>query len=157
MPTLSRWCVRAALVYLVAGMGIGAWMLIAQAAESSGLGRPWPVLHAHILLVGFLLLLIFGVAFWMFPKVRGGRPRLDMGWVAFALMNAGILLRVIAEPPSIDGAATWRVLLGISAVLPLLGALAFAIAIWPRVRAAMPPAQARALREERGLPPRRGR
>jgi len=57
MPTLSRWCVRCALVYLVAGMGIGSWMLIEQARGASGPGRTWPDPHAHILLVGFLLLL----------------------------------------------------------------------------------------------------
>lgn len=137
MPTLSRWCVRAALVYLVAGMAMGSWMLIVQAARGYGPGVPWPALHAHLLLVGFLLLLIFGVAFWMFPKVAGQRPGRDVGWVAFALLNAGLLLRLLAEPLSDRGrgAAAWDVLLGASAVLPALAAIAFAVAIWPRVRA----------------------
>ena len=36
MPALSRWCIRAALAYLVLGMGMGAWMLIVQARD----GRP---------------------------------------------------------------------------------------------------------------------
>ncbi len=154
MPSLSRWCVRAALAYLVAGMGIGSWMLIRQAQESP-LGRPWPVLHAHILLVGFLLLLIMGVAFWMFPRVQGRRPGRDIGWIAFGLMNAGLLLRILAEPLSTDGDAVWRTVLGVSAVLPTLGAIMFGVAIWPRVRAAMSPAEARAMRAERGLPPKR--
>ena len=86
MPTLSRWCVRVALAYLVVGMGMGSWMLIAQARGESGPGEPWPALHAHLLLVGFLLLLIFGVAFWMFPKVSGRRPGREVGWLAFALL-----------------------------------------------------------------------
>lgn len=137
VPTLSRWCVRAALAYLVAGMAMGSWMLIVQARRGYGPGAPWPVIHTHLLLVGFLLLLIFGVAFWMFPKVAGGRPGREVGWVAFALLNAGLLLRVLAEPLADRGrgAAVWDVLLGVSAVLPALAALAFAAAIWPRVRA----------------------
>ena len=49
MPTLSRWCVRAALAYLVAGMALGSWMLIVQARRGHGLGAPWPALHAHLL------------------------------------------------------------------------------------------------------------
>jgi hypothetical protein len=137
MPALSRWCVRCALAYLVAGMAMGSWMLIEQARDGRGPGPPWPVLHAHLLLVGFLLLLIFGVAFWMFPKVAGARPGREVGWVAFALLNAGVLLRVLAEPLADHGrgAPVWDVLLGIAAVLPALAAVAFAIAVWPRVRA----------------------
>lgn len=155
MPPLSRWCVRAAVVYLIAGMGIGSWMLIRQ-AQRAPVGRPWGVLHAHILLMGFLLLLVIGVAFWMFPRVHGQRTGRDIGWVSFALLNAGLVLRVVAEPLAADGGAFWRVVLGASAVLPTLGAIAFGLAIWPRVRAAMSPAEARAMRESRGLPPKRG-
>ncbi len=118
-------------------MAVGSWMLIVQARRDYGPGAPWPVLHTHLLLLGFLLLLIFGVAFWMFRKVAGGRPGREVGWVAFGLLNAGVLLRVLAEPLSDRGrgAAAWDVLLGIAAVLPALAALAFALAIWPRIRA----------------------
>lgn len=149
MPALSRWCLRAALAYLVCGMAMGSWMLILQARRGYGPGAPWPALHAHLLLVGFLLLLIFGVAFWMFPRVAGRRTGRDAGWIAFALLNAGLLLRVVAEPlaDSGRGAAAWDVLLGAAAVLPALAAVAFAVAIWPRIRAASPsPAAARARR-----------
>jgi hypothetical protein len=140
MPALSRWCVRCALAYLVAGMAMGSWMLIVQARDGHGPGPPWPVLHAHLLLVGFLLLLIFVVAFWMFPKVAGQRPGREVGWVAFALLNAGVLLRVLAEPLADHGrgAPAWAVLLGVAAVLPALAAAAFALAVWPRVRAVTP-------------------
>lgn len=137
MPRLSRWCVRAALAYLVAGMAMGSWMLIRQAQRGYGPGPPWPALHAHVLLVGFLLLVIFGVAFWMFPKVAGQRPGAEIGWVAFGLLNAGVLLRVLAEPLTDHGRgpALWDILLGVAAVLPALAAVVFAAAIWPRVRA----------------------
>ena len=40
-------------------------------------------------------LMIFGVAFWMVPRVQGQRPRREWGWLAFALINAGLLLRVL--------------------------------------------------------------
>jgi hypothetical protein len=158
VPPLSRWCVRAALLYLVGGMAMGAWMLVVEARRGYPPGAPWPTLHAHLLLVGFLLMLVIGVAFWMFPRVRGQRGGRDVGWAAFALINGGLLLRLLAEPlaDSGRGPAGWRVVLGIAAVLPALGGLAFAAAIWPRVRAALTPAEARALRESRDPPPRPG-
>ena len=120
---------------------MGTWMLIVQARRGYGPGAPWPVLHAHLLLVGFLLLMIFGVAFWMFPKVSGQRPRRETGWVAFGLLNAGLLLRVLAEPftTRAGSAPAWDVLLGIAAVLPALAAVAFALAVWPRVRGVAAP------------------
>jgi hypothetical protein len=148
VPTLSRWCVRAALIYLVAGMAIGSWMLVQEARGKPGPGDPWPELHAHVLLVGFLLLLIMGVAYWMFPKVRGARPGREGGWIAFGLVNAGLLLRVVAQPRVVDDAGeAWRWALGAAAVLPTLGVVAFAVTILPRVRAAMSPEEARRLRE----------
>ena len=48
------------------GMAMGSWMLIVQAQRGYGPGAPWPVLHTHLLLVGFLLLLM--------PTRRGPRP-----------------------------------------------------------------------------------
>lgn len=157
MPALSRWCIRMAFAYLIGGMAIGSWMLILKAARGYGLSPPWPTLHAHVLLVGLLLMLIFGVAFWMFPRVQGHRSRRGMGWLGFALINAGVLGRVVAEPLADQGRGpiAWRVALGVAAVLPVLGAASFAVALWPRVRAAMTPDEARRLRASRGLPPDR--
>jgi hypothetical protein len=146
VPALTRWCVRAALVYLVGGMAMGSWMLVLQATRGYGPGPPWPALHAHLLLVGFLLLLVFGVAFWMFPRVGGRRPGRDGGWLAFGLLNAGLLLRLLAEPFAVrsGSAPAWDAALGVAAVLPALAGVAFAASIWPRVRGAVPtPARGR--------------
>lgn len=149
MPPLTRWCIRASLLYLVGGMAMGSWMLISQAVNGYGPGGPWGEIHAHVLLVGFLLLMIFGVAFWMFPRVKGQRPRHEWGWLAFWLINAGLLLRVLAQPLAEGGddAVGWRVLVGIAAVLPVLGVLAFAVSVWPRVRATMTADEAREIRQ----------
>lgn len=159
MPPLSRWCIRAAFAYLVAGMALGAVILVRQAQRGRGLAPPWPTLHAHVLLVGFLLLLIFGVAYWMFPKVRGTRAHASWGWAGFGLLNLGLLGRVIAEPLADFGRGplAWRVALAVSAVLPVLGAGAFAVALWPRVRAAMSRQEAERMRQERASTPAAGR
>lgn len=148
MPSLSRWCVRAALAYLVLGMALGSWMLLQPALDEPALRHPWPALHAHILLLGFLFLLIMGVAYWMFPKIRGQRPGREGGWIAFGLVNAGLVARLVAEPAVNDGhGGAWRVLLGAAAALPTLGAAVFAVTILPRVRSVLSPEEARGVRE----------
>lgn len=147
MPALSRWCVRCALIYLVVGMGIGSWMLIEQ-ANGHDPGSTWAALHAHLLLVGFLLLLVLGIAHWMFPRVQGTRRGRSGGWVAFGLINAGLILRILAQPRVTSGnGQPWQFLLEIAAVLPTVGIAVFAVTILPRVRAAMTPDKARALRQ----------
>jgi hypothetical protein len=100
--------------------------------------------------VGFLLLLIIGVAFWMFPRIRGQRPGREWGWVAFALINAGLLLRLLAQPLATgpDPPSAWRAVLIIAAILPVLGVAAFAASILPRLRGALSPDEARRLRAE---------
>ena len=146
MPALSRWCVRCALIYLVVGMGVGSWLLIEQ-ANGHAPGTTWPVLHAHLLLVGFLLLLAMGVAHWMFPRVHGTRVGRGGGWIAFALVNAGLILRVVAEPRVASGGRQpWQAVLEVAAVLPTVGIAVFAVTILPRIRAAMTPDKARELR-----------
>jgi hypothetical protein len=146
MPALSRWCVRCALVYLVVGMGVGSWLLIEQ-ANGHAPDATWAVLHAHLLLVGFLLLLIMGVAHWVFPRVHGTRVGRGGGWIAFALVNAGLILRVLAEPRVTSGGGQpWQAVLEVAAVLPTVGIAVFAVTIMPRIRAAMTPEKARELR-----------
>jgi hypothetical protein len=123
MPPLTRWFVKLSLVYFVAALTGGVW----QAAG----GPLWltPV-TIHLLVVGWVTGMIFGVAYWMFPKFSTEQPRGANGLAvaSFVLLNLGLLLRVVGEP----GTVGW--LLVTSAVLQWLGALAFVLNTWPRVK-----------------------
>jgi hypothetical protein len=152
VPAVSRWCIRAALAYLIAGMSVGAWALTETALDTAP-GGPWREIHLHLLLVGFLLLLVIGVAHWMFPRRDGRRVGRAGAWIAFWLVNAGILARVAAEI-AIDrgGGYAWNRLLAVAAWLPVAGLAAFAVGAWPRIKGAMSPEEARRLRESRARP-----
>jgi hypothetical protein len=130
MPPLTRWFVKLSLVYFVAALTGGVW----QAAG----GPIWLTpITIHLLVVGWVTGMIFGVAYWMFPKFSPERPRgVDRLAVAsFVFLNTGLLLRVVAEPLQVTSpsrAAAW--LLVASAILQWLGALAFVLNTWPRVK-----------------------
>src|SRR5688572_7925264 len=100
MPTLTRWFVRSALVYFVAALLVGVLLAarsaLALPAEVSALAPT----YFHLLMVGWVTQLIFGVAFWMFPKFTLEQPRGSeaLGWATYWLLNIGLLLRVIGEP-----------------------------------------------------------
>ena len=133
MPRLSRWFIHAALTYLVAGFSLGAVMLTLKAlARYDGMARLIAP-HVEFLLIGWTVQLTLGVAFWILPRLEGGTSRgvESYAWLAFVLLNAGVLLTALAP---IIGAAAFLSLAGRCAEAG--AAVAFAAHAWPRVRAA---------------------
>ena len=137
MYTQARYFIRTALAYLLAAFLVGGLVLVNQGlALDSHIGTLLPVFY-HLLMVGWATQLICGVALWMFPPLSREQPRGDerLGWFTYAMLNAGLLLRVIGEPLH-----TWRSapslgwVLALSALLQVLAIWAFVAAIWPRVK-----------------------
>ncbi len=123
MPPLSRWYIKGALLYLVAALLVGV------AATGPA--------YVHMLVVGWITQMIFGVAYWMFPKFSPETPRGNnaVAIATFVLLNVGLLLRVVVEP-----ARAWRPdlmpgwLLVVAAVAQWLAGLGFAASTWPRIK-----------------------
>ena len=94
--------------------------------------------YFHLFMVGWVTQMIFGVAYWMFPRVSKENPR---GWeglavVTYATLNVGLIARAVVEPIlALRPAPVWAVTLILSAVLQWIGALVFAANTWRRVRA----------------------
>jgi hypothetical protein len=122
------------MLYLIAAFALAILMQSGRSAQVPLLGVLWPT-YLHLLVVGWLTQLIFGVAFWMFPKHPSIPPRGSdrLGWICFALLNLGLAIRVVAEPLQALG-QPFAPLLIISAVAQLLAGWAFVANTWPRVR-----------------------
>ena len=133
MPRVSRWLIRAAMLYLVAGLVVGVVIQGPFTARTPFLYRLWPT-YIHLLIVGWLSQLVFGVAYWMFPRYSAEQPRGSerLGWATFALLNLGLLVRAIVEPWHTLG-GRGMLLIG-SAVSQLLAGSIFVVNTWPRVR-----------------------
>jgi hypothetical protein len=133
MPPLTRWFLKSALVYLI--LALIAGMLLAL-PDTTPLAGVFPV-YFHLLTFGWLTQLIFGIALWMFPKYSPAQPRGPewLGWTTFALLNTGLILRVIFEP--LNGIAAspltgW--MLVVAALLQWLAGVAFVANTWKRIR-----------------------
>ena len=134
MPVLTRWFIKSAMLYLLAALALSILMQSGLSARVPLLGVLWPT-YLHLLVVGWLTQLIFGVAFWLFPKHPSTPPRGSdrLGWTCLVLLNVGLLLRVVAEPLQALGHACAPLLVA-SAVTQLLAGWAFVANTWPRVR-----------------------
>lgn len=137
MPLLTRWYVKTAMVYLVAALLLGALM-----AGGRLIRLPAVVLLAgpaqiHLFVVGWLTQLIFGIAYWMFPKESAERPRGSdaLALFTYIALNAGLLARAVGEPWSaVQAGPATAVLLVAAAVLQWCAGLGFVVLAWPRVR-----------------------
>jgi hypothetical protein len=131
---------RTALIWLLAGFAIGGAMLTDR--HLPGQWRLWlQPGHGHMLFVGWFLQFAVGVAYWLLPRKRSETRPLGYhertAYIAVALLNGGLALRIVAEARERAGHAndlTFAVL-AISAVLQMGAALIFAIQLWPRVSA----------------------
>lgn len=136
MPPLTRWFVKTSFVHLVLALIAGLLMGAQSALKLTTLAGLFPV-YIHLFVFGWLTQLIFGVAFWMFPKHSAETPRGSetLGWWTYALLNLGLILRALAEPvhsiqPNLFSGWT----LVISAILQFLSGLLFVFNSWGRVK-----------------------
>ncbi|MCL4864690.1 MAG: hypothetical protein KJZ47_02275 [Gemmatimonadales bacterium] len=136
MPTVTRWFIKSGMLCLLAALaGLVAVPARAFLAIPDALLVAWPTL-LHLLVVGWLTQLIFGVAFWMFPRHTRETPRGNerLMWIAWGGLNLGLVLRLVGEPRALLGGDA-GVLLTASALLQLVAAGCFIRVIWPRVKA----------------------
>lgn len=135
MPPVTRWFLKSGMLCLLAAL-LGLTMVAARPVLGgpAWLGALWPTL-LHLLVMGWITQLIFGVSHWMFPRHTPEAPRGSerLMWLAWGCLNAGLLLRVLGEPRAILGHDAAALLL-LSAVLQLLAALAFVANLWRRVK-----------------------
>jgi heme/copper-type cytochrome/quinol oxidase subunit 1 len=122
------------MLYLLSALVLSVAMQSPLDAEVPLLRVLWPT-YLHLLVVGWLTQLIFGVAFWLFPKYSSAKPRGSerLGWTSFVLINLGLLLRLWGEPLALLGGSAAGVLVA-SAIAQLLAGWAFVANTWPRVR-----------------------
>lgn len=130
MPLISRLFLKSGMIYFLLALVAG---LALELPVSVPALMP---LFWHMLMLGWITQVIMGVSIWMFP----GRNRSEdlanqkWSWATLVLLNAGLLLRMLAEPAlAVSTAVVWPVLVTASAVLQLLAGFTYVREIWPRV------------------------
>jgi hypothetical protein len=129
MPRLSCWFIRSALIHLASGITLGSLLLFHKGVPIHPfLWRLLP-LHLELLLFGWIVQLVMGVAFWIFPRFWRSRGDERPAWLAFGLLNGGVWLAgagvVLGSPP---------LFIFLGRLLEAGAAAAFALHAWSRVK-----------------------
>ena len=99
MTSLVRLYIKTSFVFLLLGLILGGYITVV--VNLAGRAVPWPLItaHVHLLLVGFMLTLVFGVATWMFPRParEDARYRPGLAWLVYWLLTASTVVRMLGE------------------------------------------------------------
>lgn len=87
MKNIDRWFILIGLLYASFGMAFGIWVGINQALEQAHL-------HAHINLIGWASMALFGLIYHAFPALAASR----LAAVHFILYNLGAVVFLAGIP-----------------------------------------------------------
>jgi heme/copper-type cytochrome/quinol oxidase subunit 1 len=137
MSPLVRRYLKTAIGFLIFGIGLGVYMLARRELADVWATPWWRSAHTHAILVGFVLMMIMGVALWMFPRPAKEDARFDprLAEAAYWCMTLGTAARVLGEllrPESTTQLLRWTVVLGGTA--QALGLVLFFWTMWTRIR-----------------------
>ena len=143
MTPLIRRYIKTSFVFLLAGLLLGAYIVVGQSVLDASPPRLLITAHAHLLLVGFMLMMVMGVATWMFPRPARDDPRYrpEMAEAVYWVMTVATATRAGAEiSVALASALGLRWLIALGGLGQLVGTALFVLNMWRRVR--MPPAAA---------------
>ena len=137
MTSLVRRFLKTAIVFLVAGLAIGGWMLGTR--ELAGrFASPFLLsAHTHAILVGFVMMMILGVAQWMFPRPAKDdtRYRPALAEASYWLLTVGTTVRILGELVRQGSDAPWlRWAVFVAGMIQVAGLLTFFTNMWTRIR-----------------------
>ena len=139
MHSLVRRYIKTAIAFLVIGLAIGAHMLLRRELSLSPSSPYEESAHTHAILVGFVMMMILGVAMWLFPRERGEEQRYNprLASVAYWLITLGTASRIAGELARDQSASIWlRWTVVAGGLAQFAGIAVFFFTMWPRIRSA---------------------
>jgi heme/copper-type cytochrome/quinol oxidase subunit 1 len=139
MHSIVRRFLKTAILFLAVGLGLGLWMMIVRELELRLPGSYLVSAHTHAILVGFVMMMIFGVALWLFPRPSKEDTRYTprAAEAAYWLVTVGTAARIAGElARPYTNAMEVRVATLVAGVLQVAGIAVFFYTMWSRIRPA---------------------
>jgi heme/copper-type cytochrome/quinol oxidase subunit 1 len=99
MYTLVRRYLKTAIAFLAVGLALGGWLIARRELYGAAPDAYLVSAHTHALFVGFVMMMIMGVALWLFPRPEKSDAQYDprLAAIAYWLITIGTLIRVGGE------------------------------------------------------------
>ncbi len=137
MPPLIRRYIKTSFAFLIAGVVLGSYVSVGQYLVGTYAPRLVITAHVHVLLVGFMLMVVMSVATWMFPRPARdeGRYRPELAEAVYWVMTVATCLRAGAEILGAYSDSTpLRATIAVGGLGQVAGVLLFVANMWTRVR-----------------------
>jgi len=137
MHSLVRRYLKTGIAFLALGLVLGLWMMVERELYQRFPSPYMTSAHTHAILVGFVMMMILGVALWLFPRPAKDDARYSprAAEVAYWLVAGGTGLRVVSEIARSGTAALWlRAVTASTGLLQVAGLAVFFYTMWSRIR-----------------------
>ena len=137
MHSLVRRYLKTAIAFLMIGLALGIWMMAERELRLRMSATHVVSAHTHAILVGFVMMMILGVALWLFPRPAKEDTRYSprAAEAAYWLITLGTVLRIAGELARPYSAALWlRAAVFSSGLLQVAGLAVFFHTMWSRIR-----------------------
>ena len=121
MPQLSVWYFRTAILFLITGICLGLYMSITHKFEATAA-------HAHINLLGWVTMAIFGIYYALNPVQAASR----IAKIQYMLYTIGILVMAPSLFLMLTGNPALEPVVAISSLVTFSGVLLFAMILFTR-------------------------
>jgi heme/copper-type cytochrome/quinol oxidase subunit 1 len=138
MHSLVRRYLKTGIAFLLIGLALGIWMMAERELRQRLSGPHVVSAHTHAILVGFVMMMILGVALWLFPRPAKDDTRYTprAAEAAYWLITIGTALRIAGEVARPYTAALWlRAAVFTAGLLQVAGLVVFFYTMWSRIRA----------------------
>ncbi|XDD46869.1 hypothetical protein AB3N60_01875 [Leptospira sp. WS39.C2] len=131
MPKISRFFIKFGMLYLF----IGVILFTLSEIPILQLNIPLLPIYWHMIALGWISQIIFGVSLWMFPKNKQtiSKNGSRLSWISFISLNLGLVFRFCSEPFLLNNRELVFIPFIASIVLQVLGVFCFILEIWPRL------------------------
>ena len=119
MPLVSRLFFRTAILFLIGGIGIGLHMAMSQDHTAA-------TAHAHINLLGWVTMAIFGVYYALNPVKAARRLAL----VQYGVYTLGVLMMAPSLYLLMEGHTALEPLVGIASMITFAGVILFGVVVF---------------------------
>lgn len=137
MHSLVRRFLKTGVAYLGVGLVLGGWMMVRRELRGGFPSAYLVSAHTHAILVGFVMMMILGVALWLFPRPEKSDDRYSprAASAAYWLVTCGTGVRVAGELTRVwSDNLLLRWVIVIAGFMQIAGIAVFFFTMWTRIR-----------------------